>query len=118
MRSRGAIGARSDNRQRRALGGNTPFPNVVTDIKIAAYTARYYELVMCDPTAGAFALTLPIARGNRGQMIGVKNASASSNNITVTAATGENIDQSATFVISSSHTAITLVSDGTDWWII
>lgn len=60
-------------------------------------------------------VTLPTAASSTGRKIFVKNIGTG----TVTVATaGGNIDGAATAVISKQYNAITVVSDGTNWWII
>lgn len=111
-------GAGTDMRQRRTLQAMRVFPERITPVQTATYAPQYGELVLCDPTGGGFTINLPTAVGCTGRQIGVKNASASGNTITVDAFGSETIDGTASTTITSGLTAITLVSDGSDWWII
>lgn len=110
-------GSRSDGRQRRALDGYAPFP-VVTPTKTAAYTAKHNELVVCDPTAGGFTVTLPRASGFRDEKVGVKNASASMNAVTVEPYGAEEIDGAASATVSGARVYLEFVSDGEGWLIV
>jgi hypothetical protein len=76
------------------------------------------QLVLVNPTGGAFSITLPPAAGLRGQPIVVKNTGTSTNNVTLAAAGGDNIDGSATLVKSGSRFFVELTSDGTHTWYI
>lgn len=72
-----------------------------TEVIRAAYGARFGELVRVDPTGGAFTVMLPPARGERvGEVIYVKNDSASTNTVTVAAQPTETIDGASTHTSS------------------
>ena len=95
------------------------FPQVVE--KVAAYTiGTGDEVVLADPTAGAFAITLPaIGAATRKRRVTVKHSSASGNAVTVTPTGGDLIDGAATQVLAS-RASLTLVAPvtGTNWNII
>lgn len=110
--------AHNDPRQRFATQRITvqlerPFD--VTAVKTAAYSAQFGELVRCDPTAGAFTVTLPSAVDQPGRYLAIKNASASTNTITVDGAGSETIDGSATADITTGYWGFILISDGANW---
>lgn len=90
----------------------------VTDIKTAAYTARMGEVVRCNPTGGAFTVTLPTSAGAPGKVVIVKNASASATAITVDGAGSETIDGAATTSIAAGYGSLTLMSDGQGAWMV
>jgi hypothetical protein len=77
-----------------------------TDRKTGDYTAVAGEMVVCDPTDGAFAITLPTS--NPGDHVIVKNVAASSNTITIRAAGGGLIDSGAAVLITT----------GGGWWML
>lgn len=83
----------------------------------AAITANYGDLLLCDPTAGAFAVTFPSFKDFPGGKIIVKNKSASTNAITVTARTGETIDDASTLVIAAAWAAREFYA-GDDRWVV
>jgi len=76
------------------------------------------QLVLVDPTGGPFAVTLPPAAAHRGESITVKNTTASVNNVTLTAGGGDNIDGSASMVMSGDHFFVRLTSDGANAWYV
>jgi hypothetical protein len=79
-----------------------------------------YDVVLCDPTANPQTITLPNAATatNLGRRYTIKRSSTSANIVTVNTA-GGNIDGSATRVLAGgTYDAITVVNDGTNWWII
>jgi hypothetical protein len=87
---------------------------VTTTVKTAAYTAAAAELVSCDPSAGAFPVTLPpLADVPLGTQVAVWNATASTNAITVTADGSDQINGAATQLIESAYGRLVLVSAAT-----
>lgn len=110
------------------LAGTFPSPTLnagaqrlsVTATKTSAYTASPGELVQCDPTGGAFTVTLPtIAAGNKGQLVYIKNVSTSVTAITIAPAGGQTIDGGGNATSNTSHNVVRLCSDGgTNWNVI
>ena len=90
----------------------------VTAVKTSAHTAAIGELVRCDPSGGAFTVTLPTAASVSGQKIVIKNVTTSTNIITLDGDGSETIDGSLTVLMSVGYQALTLCSDGTNWMII
>lgn len=94
-------------------------------IGLAEKTANYTitagdNVVLCDPTAGAFTITLPaIAAGQRRRRVTVKNHSASANNITLAVTGADTIDGDASVSIPA-RASVTLIcpSTGTDWAVV
>lgn len=90
----------------------------VTTVKTAAYQAQLDEVVLCDPTGGGFTVTLPDARNRDGRTVVVKNASASTNTITVDGFQSQTVDGSASATITTARGFLTVVSDGANWHTI
>lgn len=90
----------------------------VTAIKNGAYDAVAGELVQCNPSGGAFAVTLPAPNAaNKGKSVCVKNVTASPNLINVVC-NGGTVDANANFPMTTSKQSITVVSDGVGNWMI
>lgn len=92
-----------------------------------AYTATFRdEYVPCDPTGGAFAVTLPATAGGgptspkvgRGHRITIKNETSSTNAITITPPGAETVDGAATLVLNTAYGKATLVSTGAGWAVV
>lgn len=86
----------------------------VTAIKTANYMAAWGELVRCDPSGGAFTVTLPTAAGNAGRRLMVKNVTSDTTAITVDGNSSETVDGSANISMATAWKSVTLVSDGTN----
>jgi hypothetical protein len=98
----------------------------VTQHTVASKTANYGvnlssdDVIFCDTTGGAFTVTLP-ASHTAGETIHIVDNGfvAATNNITIATADSDKINNSsADYVISTSGTSITLISDGTNWNIL
>ncbi|MGC2775549.1 MAG: hypothetical protein WA418_07905, partial [Bradyrhizobium sp.] len=108
-----------------AFGGTLTATNTtkVRQYPTAALTANTVlsvtsQVVKVDPTAGAFAVTLPAAANHEGESITIKNVSASVNAVTVTAGAGDSIDGAATAPLSADHFNFTVTSDGVHLWMV
>jgi hypothetical protein len=71
----------------------------------------------CDATAGAITLTLPPAALAAGRIYVFKRINAGANTVTVDAYASETIDGAATHVLSPQWNSITIISNGTAWFI-
>jgi len=89
-----------------------------TTVKTANYTAAWGELVRCDPSGGAFTVTLPTASGNAQRRIVIKNTTSDTTAITIDGNGAETIDGAATVIMATGYASLTLVSDGTNVMII
>lgn len=76
---------------------------------VTTYTAAAGQMVLAN---GTFTVTLPAATS--GTVVDVKNVG--SGTITVAPAAGV-IDGAASFALSAQYQSITVVADGTNWWI-
>ena len=101
-----------------AFGGVSGQVRLITT-KTTTYTATVSDdFINADATSGAFTITLFTAVGNSGAKIYIKKIDSSANAITVDADGSETIDDVLTQILTSQYDAITLVSDGTEWWIV
>lgn len=96
----------------------TPQINVVTGVSAAAaiQVTNANAIYICDTSGGGFTVTLPPATNMPPYTVTVKNRPGGAGNVTVDG-NGYNIDGTATILIASPNSR-TLVSDGTQWWII
>ena len=67
----------------------------------------------------AITITLPSKNESRGRSLIFKDAlgNAASNNITISAATGDTIDGNASYVINDNKECVTLICDGINGWM-
>lgn len=86
--------------------------------KTSGYTAAVGEFVVCDATSAAFTVALPAASGNSGKQIGVKKTDASAHAVTVDGNSSETIDGQLTYLLAIQYEAVTLICDGSNWYIL
>lgn len=95
--------------------------NYKTDTKTANYTVNLStdHTILVDSAGGAVTITLPASHSNGDEVI-VKDStgSADANNVTIDPADADTIDGQATYVISNEYEAVTLRSNGTNWFIV
>ena len=75
-------------------------------------------IVLVDATSAAVTLDLPAAADNTGAIVVVKKIDSSVNTVTVEANASETIDGAANKALTTQYESITIVCDGTEWWII
>ena len=75
-------------------------------------------LLLCDSTAGAVTVTLPPAALVPGRIYVFKRINAGANNVVVDGYASETIDGAATYTLSSQWAGVTVMSNGTAWFII
>jgi hypothetical protein len=76
------------------------------------------SVLLCDATSGALTVTLPTAAGITGRQYSFKRISSGANTVTVAAQSGQTIDGAATRVLGTQYETVTVVSDGSNWWVV
>lgn len=94
--------------------GNTP-DLTTTAVKTSAYTATTNQVVRCDPTAGAFPVTLPPAAG--GGHIVIKVQSDSPNPVTLLPSGTDTVEGGPSLTLNARE-SVHLFSDGTSDWMV
>jgi hypothetical protein len=74
-------------------------------------------LVLCDATTGVVTLTLPAAAASQGRKLVAKKTDASANAVTVDGNGAETVDGAASVSITARYDSVSVISDGTTWWI-
>jgi len=104
------------NENGRAIGAlEAPFAVRTLTVTGAALVTDY--LLLVDATAGAVTVNLPAVADSEGAYIIVKKTDASVNAVTVDADGAETIDGAATQVLTAQYDAVTVLCDGSAWWI-
>ena len=87
--------------------------------KASNYSATWADgLILVDASTGAITITLPDPTKYPGEAITVKKIDASANAVTVSPYGTETIDGGASYSLSSQNQFITLISDGTNWYVV
>lgn len=85
----------------------------------SAYTATGTDVtILANATGGAFSVTLPTAVGATGKIYTVKKIDSSVNAVTVATTSSQTIDNQTTEPLARQFDAVTVQSDGANWFII
>ena len=76
------------------------------------------EVCLCDTTSGVLTLNLPAAASYTGRVYQVKKTSADANTVVIDGNASETIDGGLTATLTTQYESITIVSDGSNWFII
>jgi len=93
-------------------------------VNITTYTSGIHSvdvsdyMIVADATSGAITLNLPAVSSNTGKVYNIKKIDSSLNTVTIDGNSSETIDDSTTIVLNSQYDSVTIVCDGTEWWII
>jgi len=77
---------------------------------------NYIVLVDCSDTS--ITITLPAASSHKNRVYTLKKIDSSANKVTIDANSTETIDGEETIELKTQYTYVTIVSDGTEWFII
>lgn len=99
-----------------ALARGAAGPNFTpTDVQTADYAAEIDELVVCDPTAATFVVTLPDPVASAGRRVGVVIAAVTPNPVTIEPAGAETINGAASLSLEMPWVVVTFVAVGGNW---
>lgn len=94
-------------------------PSFTLSTKTAAYTTTSSDdIILADGASAAFTITLHAASGWANKMLTIKRINSGSNNITIDGNASETIDGATTKVLTQQYESVTLVSNGTNVFII
>jgi hypothetical protein len=93
---------------------STAFTHVRTET--TSYTSLDGDIVLADATSGPLTITLPPP--SSGNIVTVKKIDNSVNDVTISTPTSETIDGQSSLNLTSQNSTQTIVSDGTDYYII
>ena len=98
-------------------GGATAVPptTITTSVTLDVDSG---SVQLADATLGNIVVTLGSAADLEGKQFTIKKTDSSGSSITIDPSGSETIDGSLTQVISTQYVSITIVSDGTEWFIL
>lgn len=93
-------------------------PFHVSPSQTATFTvSEVFGFYPVDASASAVTANLPPAAAHTSKRYAIKKVDSSGNAVTIDGADSETIDGATTQVITTQYVCITVVSDGTQWWI-
>jgi hypothetical protein len=75
------------------------------------------SIALCNSAGGNITITLPASSGNQGKIVKFKKI-ATANNVVIDGDSSETIDGSATITLESPYAAVSLISDGSNWFVM
>ena len=102
-----------------ASGGQIFSTTIVTSATHTVDNSDAYILVNYTQT-GTVTITIPSTEVENGRLITIKDVggNAGTNNITINTGGAETIDGNSSFVLNNNYQSVTLISDGTGWYIV
>jgi hypothetical protein len=85
--------------------------------KTASFTVTQEGFYVVDASAAEVTVTLPPVDQANFALIWVKKTDNSANNVVIQGSGGETVED-GTVTLAARYTSVTLISDGTQWWII
>ena len=84
----------------------------------ATNSAQTAQIFLANAASNNINIEIASSIANEGRKVTVKKTDSSANTVTVSTEGSENIDGAATFVLYSQNEAVTIVSDGSNWFIV
>ena len=115
------LGASSDGKTLRLSGGLPSWSDatLATSTKTSSYTITGTDvIVFANATSGGVAISLPTASSFTGYRFYVKRTDNSGNSCTVARSGTDTVDGQTSISLDLQYTSLTLVSDGSAWYII
>lgn len=119
-----ATGTANNGKTLRVASGLPAWGDAAGGFATATKTSSYSitatdTVIFADASSGAVAITLPLASGNAGYRFYVKRVDSTyANGCTVVRSGSDTIDGQASLSLDLQYTSVTVVSDGSAWYII
>ena len=75
------------------------------------------QIIIADSTSGTITINLPAAGSSTNKLYTVKHVGGA-NNVVLDGNASETIDGATTHTLSTQYEVVSIVCDGTEWWII
>lgn len=115
------LGIGSTNQFLRVSGGLPvwSYDTFATATKTSNYTMATSDMVvLADAASGNVVITLPTASSTSGYRFFIKRIDNSANTVTVQRSSSDTIDGATSHTIDQQYTSMTVVSNGSNWYII
>lgn len=115
------LGIGATGKTLRVSGGIPAWSDVTlaTSTKTTSYTISATDVVIfADATSGSVTISLPTASANAGYKFYIKRIDNSANTCTIARTGTDTIDGQTSFTCDLQYTSMTVVSNGTNWYIL
>lgn len=82
------------------------------------YNSYYATVVFADATSNNVTITVPAANTSTGQRYDIKRKDSSAHIVTVLRSGSDTIDGAASWTLDMQYTSISIISDGSAWYIL
>ena len=107
-----------ENRIATYLQGGGATRGTYRSVTATANVVSGHYLIIADATGGAITMTLPPAALLSGRIYVFKRINSGANAVIVDPSGAETIDGAATYTLSAQWNSVTIMSNGTAWFII
>jgi len=91
---------------------------ITTTITTSTSLTASHNVVLVDASSGVVTVTLPAVATNGGRKYHIKKIDSSSNNVVVDGTASETVDGDLTQTMTLQYESLTVVNDGSEWFII
>ncbi|MEO5628101.1 MAG: SGNH/GDSL hydrolase family protein [Candidatus Saccharimonadales bacterium] len=105
--------------------GNTGWQRVLgASLDVSTKTATTYTVtstdtvIIADATSNSITITLPLASSLSGYRYYIKRKDSTANTVTIARTSSDTIDGATSQTLDKQYTSATIVSDGTNWYIL
>ena len=91
-----------------------PVTSVTADYTVSANDS----FIKVDATAAPVTITLMLASSGKEKRLTIKKIDSSANAVTVDGNGSETIDGVSTVSVPSQYNSVSIMSDGTEWWVV
>ena len=91
-----------------------PVTSVTADYTVSANDS----FIKVDATAAPVTITLMLASSGKEKRLTIKKIDSSANAVTVDGNGSETIDGATTVSLPSQYNSVSIMSDGTEWWVV
>lgn len=101
-----------------ANGLKWAYLNVVTNSSTTYAVTTANDIILNNATSAAITNTLPTAVGISGKVFYIKKIDSSGNTVTINTTSSQTIDGVTSKIMSTQYNSLTVVSDGSNWYLI
>lgn len=113
----------SDGQVLKLASGLPSWASAVASLSVSSKSADYTattadDVLLVDASGAARTITLYAASGNSGKILHIKKTDSSANSVTVDGNASETIDGATTKVLALQYESVTIVCDGSNWYVL
>ena len=96
----------------------TSLTRTTRDVSSSVTLLASDSVILADASGGAITLTLPNVSSATDLQLDIKKVDSSANAVTIDGFSTQTIDGATTQALNTQYDSLTVICDGTEWWII